>query len=195
MTRTLPKLAVFFSGFFLLGCGSAQTVPAAPQDQQPEPEALESTEPASPDRAPSADEIWEGEAEATSEGPGVPGSTGAVAVGADRSRDEPVSQANQRVETRTTEVVALVIRENRKRFRDCYEQGAKDRPDLQGTLTLHFVLDPRGKVKHAEVNAERSTIVEPSIDQCAISVLKTLTFPPSSRGMESSVNYPFDFKR
>jgi hypothetical protein len=121
--------------------------------------------------APAADEAWEGEAEAKGEAP---------AGGA---------------ETRTTEVVARVIKDNRKPFRDCYERGTKDLPDVQGSMTIHFVLSPDGKVKSAELNQERSTIKAPPVVDCAISVLKGLKFPPSSRGMESVINYPFDFRR
>lgn len=98
-------------------------------------------------------------------------------------------------ETRTSEVIAQVIRDNRKPFRDCYEKGKEKVPELEGTLTLFFVLNPRGEVKKAELNRERSDIVEPVVVDCALGVLKTMKFPRSSRGMESTVNYPFDFRR
>jgi outer membrane biosynthesis protein TonB len=98
-------------------------------------------------------------------------------------------------ETRTTDVIAQIIRDNRKPFRDCYEKGKKKIPELEGTLTLFFVLNPRGEVKQAELNRERSDIVEPVVVDCALAALKSIKFPPSSRGMESTVNYPFDFKR
>lgn len=98
-------------------------------------------------------------------------------------------------ETRTSEAIAKVVRDNRQPFRDCYERSAAKDPNLQGTLTLHFVLDPEGRVKLAELNEPRSTIKDSNVVNCAIGVLKTLHFPPSSRGMESVANYPFDFKR
>ena len=88
-----------------------------------------------------------------------------------------------------------MIRDNRQPFRDCYEKGKKKIPELEGTLTLYFVLNPKGEVKTAELNRERSDIVEPVVVDCAVAVLKTMKFPRSSRGMESTVNYPFDFKR
>lgn len=160
----------------LVGCGGATT--PAPEPVTPEPAPAEAPVEA-PEAAPSAqpatgtEESWEGEAEATA----------------------APSASDDRVETRTTEVIAKIIRDNRQPFRDCYEQGAKELPDLQGTLTLHFVLDPEGKVKLAELNQERSTIKAPPVVSCALAALKTLKFPPSSRGMESTVNYPFDFKR
>ncbi len=61
-------------------------------------------------------------------------------------------------------------------------------------MTLHFVLDPEGKVKSAKLNIERSDIKAPLAVDCAIKELKKLKFPPSSRGMRSEVNYPFNFK-
>lgn len=98
-------------------------------------------------------------------------------------------------ETRTNDAIARVIRDNRQPFRECYERAKAKDPNLQGTLTLHFVLDPNGSVKMAELNEARSTITTPAAVNCAIGVLKQLKFPPSSRGMETVANYPFDFKR
>ncbi len=107
----------------------------------------------------------------------------------------PAPAADSNGETRTSEVIAQVIRDNRQPFRDCYEKGKKKIPELEGTLTLYFVLNPKGEVKTAELNRERSDIVEPTVVDCALGVLKAMKFPRSSRGMESTVNYPFDFKR
>lgn len=162
---------------FAVACGGA----TPPAEAPPGSDSVAATAPAEPEAAgsepsaPSSDESWEGEAEATGVAPA--GDTGATG------------------ETRTTDVIAKIIKDNRKAFRDCYEKGTKDLPDLQGTLTLHFVLDPEGKIKKAELNQERSTLKAPPVVDCAIGVLKQLRFPPSSKGMESTINYPFDFKR
>jgi hypothetical protein len=178
MKRLLPAISFVFASSMLFACGGAaapaQSPDAAAASPDPAPVAeSDATRDAATATAP--DETWEGEAEATGVAPsGEAGGTG---------------------ETRTTEVIAKIIKDNRKPFRDCYEKGTKDLPDLEGTLTLHFVLDPTGKIKVAELNQERSTIKAPPVVDCAIAVLKGLKFPPSSRGMDSSVNYPFDFKR
>jgi TonB family protein len=97
-------------------------------------------------------------------------------------------------ETRTTEVIAGIVRDNRKPVRECFDKAKKNLPALSGTMTIHFVLDPDGKVKKAELNLERSEIKSPEVANCAIDVIKKIKFPPSSRGMESEVNYPFNFK-
>ena len=48
-------------------------------------------------------------------------------------------------------------------------------------------------MKHAELNEARSTIKEPKVANCVIEVLSHLDFPRSSRGMETKINYPFNF--
>jgi len=114
---------------------------------------------------------WEGEAEAVSK-PGAP----------------------QKTETRTTAVIQKVVLDNRKPVRDCYDKAKKELPDLKGTMTIKFVLDPEGNVKTAELNIERSDVKAPSVVDCSIEAIKKIKFPPSSRGMDTTVNYPFDFK-
>lgn len=97
-------------------------------------------------------------------------------------------------DSRSTQTIAKTIQANRKPIRACYDKVKKSMPDLKGTMTIHFVLDPEGKVKKAELNVERSDIKSPEVVDCAIAEIKKLKFPPSSKGMDTTVNYPFDFK-
>lgn len=180
MART-PIVSLFVpSGLFLIAValGCAPSEPPAQSPTAPPPTAPDAEEAKASPSAPAAagEEAWEGEAEAKTGGPG--------------------GDANAKgAETRTNEVIAKVIKDNRKPFRDCFEATAKELPDLEGTMTIHFVLDPEGKVKQAELNGARSTIQAAAIVNCAVGVLKSMKFPASSRGMESVINYPFDFKR
>ena len=91
------------------------------------------------------------------------------------------------------EVIAAVVKANRQKARDCYEKALKQVPNLKGDLVIHFTLRPNGKVKEAMLNRERSTITEPSVVNCVIDVIRSLEYPKSSKGFESSVNYPFNF--
>jgi hypothetical protein len=104
------------------------------------------------------------------------------------------TEAGGAQDTRTTQSIQNAVAANRKPIRACYDKARKDLPDLKGTLTIHFVLDAEGNVKKAELNVERSDIKSPEVANCAIGELKKLKFPPSSRGMDTAVNYPFDFK-
>ncbi len=110
----------------------------------------------------------------------------------DDGKDDGDDKANP--ETRTTEVIQKIILDNRKPVRACYDKVKKDLPSLQGNMTIHFVLGPEGAVKKAEIVLERSEIKNAELADCAIGVIKKLKFPASSRGMESSINYPFNFK-
>jgi hypothetical protein len=95
---------------------------------------------------------------------------------------------------RTLEVIGKIVKDNRQMVRDCYDQARKKDPGLQGDLIIHFVLDPDGDVMSAELNTERSDITTPAVVECAIMLIKALKFPPSSRGMETVVNYPFNLQ-
>lgn len=113
-------------------------------------------------------------------------------------RAQPTAQPSYRAgdgsETRTQQVIASVVAQNRQKVRACYEAERAKNPALAGTLTLHFILDPQGNVTQANVVPERTTLKQPSLHQCVLDALRTISFPPSSRGFESQVNYPFDFK-
>ncbi len=96
-------------------------------------------------------------------------------------------------ETRTMKVIQKVILDNRDRFRACYDKVQAKVPELQGDLTLYFVLSSEGEVREAQLNRKRSTITNEEVVECAIDEVKKLQFPPSSKGLETKVNYPFNF--
>jgi hypothetical protein len=178
MKRAFAWAAV---SFFAVACGGdAGGPPTKTADDAAASAADAPTDPApsDPADAPAADKPaddgagWSGEAEAKS-GKGPDG--------------------NGKAETRTMEVVAQVVQENRKPVRECFDQAKKDLPDLKGTMVIHFVLDPDGKVKKAEFNQERSDLKSPAVVDCAIKIIQGIKFPPSSRGMDTTVNYPFKF--
>jgi hypothetical protein len=165
----------------LLACGSKEPAPAQSPDQvaaaepAPAPEAA-AAEPA-PDSEPAAAEPgWEGEDSAKKP-------AGEAASPAPDTKGE---------ETRTVEVISKLVKEQRQPVRDCYDKARKDIPDLKGDMVIHFVLDPEGKIKKIELNVERSTLKSPPVADCAIKVIRGIKFPPSSRGMDTTVNYPYN---
>jgi hypothetical protein len=168
-------LAVAVVPLFVWACGgeanseppqSAADVPPAEPPADPAP-AAEAAKPAESDEG-----AWAGETEAKSEKvpPGAEGKT----------------------ETRTMEVIAQIVKDNRKPVRECFDKAKKDLPDLKGDMVIHFVVDPEGKVKKAELNQERSTLKAPAVVECAIKTIKGINFPHSSRGMDTTVNYPYN---
>jgi len=178
MKRAFALAAV---SFFAVACGGdAGAGPAKTPDEAAAPAADAPADPPS-DAAdkPAADKpaddgggAWAGEAEA---------------------KGAKAPEGSGKIETRTMEVVAQVVQENRKPVRECFDKAKKDLPDLKGTMVINFILDPEGKVKKAEFNQERSDLKSPAVVDCAIKVIQGIKFPPSSRGMDTTVNYPFKF--
>lgn len=168
-------LAVAVLPLFVWACGGEanNAPPQSPVDvapAEPPADAAPAAEAAKP--AESDEGAWAGETEAKSEKvpPGAEGKT----------------------ETRTMEVIAQIVKDNRKPVRECFDKAKKDLPDLKGDMVIHFVVDPDGKVKKAELNQERSTLKSPAVVDCSIKVISGIKFPPSSRGMDTTVNYPFN---
>jgi len=167
--------------FVVIGCGGAAAEPAkTPAESEGSASPAPDTAPASADAPPASadskaaaadDGAWAGESEA---------------------KAAKAPDAGGKQETRTMEVIASVVKENRKPVRECFEKAKKDLPDLKGDMVIHFVVDPEGKVKKAELNQERSTLKAPPVVDCAVKVVLGIKFPPSSRGMDTTVNYPFN---
>lgn len=113
-------------------------------------------------------------------------------AGSAAADDAPPSNAGGG-DTRTLEVITAIVKSHRKEARECYEKALKQIPGLKGDVVIHFVLKPSGAVKLAELNESRSTIREASVSSCVIDVIHKMEFPRSSKGRESTVNYPFNF--
>lgn len=179
--RMKPCAAAQLSGTALLlalgfaGCaGGRETAPP------PETAATESASTAAKEPAPSTDPAGPA-ASATEPAKGTPSPS--ASAGEDSGP-----------ETRTLDAISAIVKTHRAEARACYEKALKDTPGLKGDMVIHFIVTPEGKVKTSEVNAERSTMTNAAVSQCVISVIRSLSFPESSKGMESTVNYPFNFK-
>jgi hypothetical protein len=180
MARSVNSVSVALA-FALAACGGSQPAADAP-GASTAPPSEETPAPSAPAAETPAGGGWEGEAEAKG-GDAAP------------SEQVPPKAADSGVaETRTMDVIAKLVKDNRQPVRDCYEKARKELPSLQGDLVIHFALDPEGKVKLIEVNQQRTTLKSPPVSDCAIKTIKGISFPASSRGMETEVNYPYNFK-
>jgi outer membrane biosynthesis protein TonB len=94
---------------------------------------------------------------------------------------------------RNMDDIRAVVAGNRDAFRACYDKSLKSHPGIKGRFMMKFVVNPDGAVKSAEADVAKSEIHASDLESCAVGVLKGLKFPPSKKGMESTVNYPFDF--
>jgi len=167
-----------------VACSSGSTPPNAP-DPAPEP-AASSTAADKPETAAAAAEapdsaISEYEA-ATAEGAAPAG--------------EPEPPAGSKLsdgEERTMKVIQKTVLDNRARFRACYDAVQEKEPEVQGDMTIYFVLDSGGRVREAALNEQRSTLKHPDIAKCIVDELRKVQFAASTKGLETKVNYPFNF--
>lgn len=178
-TRAVPAwtalCALAAASALSVGCGGSQP---APEAANPAP-AEEPEEGFAAAEEPEEEEGW-GDADGA-QASGDPG--------------EDAAEGSETVETRTTEVLQKVVAEKRAAVRACYDEARKKNSALPGgEFVLRIVIDPEGAVKSVEPDYERSTVKSPDLTNCAVAEVQTWKFPPSSRGMETKLNYPFNFK-
>ncbi|MEB2313845.1 MAG: AgmX/PglI C-terminal domain-containing protein [Sorangiineae bacterium] len=162
------------------GAGSSQAPAESPPGSSPP--AVDAPSPGTTGDAPAPS------AELASDAPS--GETAAPVA----SSATPAGSAAPAGDAKRTELVAAIIKEHRDAFRACYDEGRKAIPSLEGNLVLEFQLDGTGALKSAKLNEQRSDITAPKVVECALGVLKGLKFPPHPRGMDSTINYPFNFR-
>lgn len=153
---------------------------------QPTPEPASAAEPADAFDESAADmpeEPVDEAAQASGDSESMAVEEGAEAGPADEGGDTGRSLAE----------IQQIVKAHRQPVRDCYEKAEKELPGLKGDLTINFVIKPDGSVKEASVNQERTTLKSPAVSTCAIDVIKGLKFPADERGMETTVNYPYNF--
>lgn len=75
----------------------------------------------------------------------------------------------------------------------CYERGLKTKPDLHGSVNINFVVDPEGKVAHADTNAGDDALDDTPTVDCILGEIKKLEFPKPSGG-RVFLNYPLQLE-
>lgn len=175
---TAPALGVACS------TGSAPPPETAPE-AAPEPEAG----PAKEEMHGAMDEPTDEPADEPATDPAIAEYEAQTAEGAASTGGSALSDG----ETRTMKVIQQTVLDNRARFRTCYDAVQDKEPEVQGDMAIHFVLDSSGRVREAALNEQRSTLKHPEIAKCIIAELRKIQFPASSKGLETKVNYPFNF--
>jgi TonB family protein len=172
-------------------CGGSQPAAETPAESGTSAPSEAAAEPS----AAAPEEGWGGEDVASKDGAAADGAAPAAPSSAAPAPGEAAPAPNESApETRTTQVIQDVVNQNRPKVRACYDNALKKLPDLKGDLVLKFTLNPEGGVKSIEQDLEKSTLKSPEVAKCAMDEIKSWKFPPSSRGMDTTVNYPFNFK-
>ena len=84
-----------------------------------------------------------------------------------------------------------MIRRHINEVRFCYEQELNQRPDLEGRVSIKFIIAASGAVQTAMVAA--STVGSSRVDKCVAKAVRRWTFPAPDGGGIVIVTYPFMF--
>jgi hypothetical protein len=88
------------------------------------------------------------------------------------------------------EVIQRIVRQNFGRFRLCYENGMRNNPNLQGRVTVKFIIDRSGAVSMTVDGG--SDLPDQGVVQCVVRGFGNLSFPQPEGGMVTVV-YPIMF--
>ena len=88
-------------------------------------------------------------------------------------------------------VIQRIVRMNFGRFRLCYENGLRTKPDLQGRIAIKFVIDPSGAVTSTADGG--SDLPDASVISCVGKGFAGLSFPKPEGGGSVTVVYPIIF--
>lgn len=94
---------------------------------------------------------------------------------------------------RSAKDIQTIVAARRDEARACYDKGLAAHPGIEGDLDIKWVIDPAGNVTDASVDTTKSQILEPSVGQCIIDVIKKVKFNASAKGYETRAHYPFNF--
>ena len=87
------------------------------------------------------------------------------------------------------EVIRRVVQRHINEVKFCYEQELNSRPDLQGRVTVSFIIAPTGAVQSATV--ADSSLGNRGVETCIAGAVRRWTFPSPEGGGVVVVSYPF----
>ncbi len=88
------------------------------------------------------------------------------------------------------EVIQRIVRQNFGRFRLCYDNGLRTNPNLQGRVSVKFVIDRSGAVSTAQDGG--SDLADQGVVSCVVRGFNNRSFPQPEGGIVTVV-YPIIF--
>jgi hypothetical protein len=86
-----------------------------------------------------------------------------------------------------------VVTANLPKIRECYIQGLKKNPNLEGKVVVEFDYNDRGNVKRCTV--QESTLNLTTVEACICKKISELYFTPAKTGTMKTIDYPMIFNR
>ncbi|MBX3203629.1 MAG: AgmX/PglI C-terminal domain-containing protein [Labilithrix sp.] len=161
-----------------LACGGSPPEPAAATPAPPEPSAVgaATSPPATAEPAPTASAPPSGE------------TPPAAATGAEPPAAAPASIGETKDEC--TPVGVDFEKRARPKLKECYAEGKKKSPTLEGTVKIKITVDVKGKIKSTKVIEK--TLPDPVAD-CMLKAIKATPFPEVEKCWDSTLTIPVTF--
>ncbi|MFO0755626.1 MAG: hypothetical protein U0359_04010 [Byssovorax sp.] len=90
-----------------------------------------------------------------------------------------------------------IIKSKNDAFRCCFDLWSKNHREAAGRevpIKLVINLKPDGTLVSSSIDPDASQLDDPEVTSCMIDLTKALTYPRSSRGMDTKFTYTFFFK-
>jgi hypothetical protein len=87
-------------------------------------------------------------------------------------------------------IIRRYIKRNIMKLQYCYEKQLLNKPNIEGTISTQFFIDPDGKVTNSDASG-----FDTEVASCIAEVIKNIEFPKPRGGGGVQVNYPFVFKK
>lgn len=87
------------------------------------------------------------------------------------------------------EVIRRIVHRHINEVKFCYERQLAQRPDLNGRVSVKFIISGTGAVQMAAVAS--STLGDPGVENCIAQAVRRWTFPQPEGGGIVIVTYPF----
>ncbi len=104
-----------------------------------------------------------------------------------------LKRKNSRKGGLTSQEIMAVIRFNLLGIRNCYESVLKVAPDLQGKMSVRFIVGTNGKIKSVTTTSVSSDLKNTSLTGCIEKKISDWIFPRPRGKQDVTVNYPFVF--
>ena len=87
-----------------------------------------------------------------------------------------------------------LVKANRDGFRKCFDLWGKKNPGQAGKISFQFFLKPDGSLEKAAMKADEGDVHAAEVENCMIAFAKTLTYPKSGVGKDTTYTHRFEFK-
>lgn len=111
-------------------------------------------------------------------------------AGAGSSSSTPAKPADTAPSDECTPAGVDFEKRNREKLKECYREGKKKDPNLEGTVRLSVSIDMKGAVKSIKITEK--TLPDP-VANCMLKVLKAAPFPEAKKCPDKNITIPMTF--